>query len=153
ARLRELYRAAADGRDAPLDEVLVASGMSASCVTPAQRAPLRDLTRMWARPGIEPDFDFGDRAYLEELAHLQHRLAPGRTVAIPPVWVSYPRQVIGVTSLLYRPGARPPPPFVDQFRALLDGAAPAPRRAPVTMGETPKPPRRPKRAATKRARG
>jgi predicted unusual protein kinase regulating ubiquinone biosynthesis (AarF/ABC1/UbiB family) len=132
-RVRTMYRAAARGRAGLLDDALVGCGLLSPEATPAERAPLRELARQWARPGLEPDFDFGDRAYLDELTRLQHQLARGRVVRIPPDWVFYARQVVGVTYLLHRLGARHRSAFIEQFQEVL-AEPPAKPKKPAPRG-------------------
>lgn len=120
--LREIYRAAAEGTDRGLDDVLVECGMFPPDVDDRYREPMRKLARLWAKPCNTPDFDFGDRQYLDELTNLQHQLAREGAVKVPPEWLFYSRQVLGCSYLLYRLGGKHKSQFIANFEQIVSGA-------------------------------
>lgn len=120
--LREIYRAAAEGTDRAIDDVLVECGMFLPDLEDRFREPMRQLARLWAKPCNTPNFDFGDRQYLDELTNLQHQLAREGAVKVPPEWLFYSRQVLGCSYLLYRLGGKHKNQFIDNFKQIVSGA-------------------------------
>jgi predicted unusual protein kinase regulating ubiquinone biosynthesis (AarF/ABC1/UbiB family) len=136
-RMRGLVRAAAYAGDAELDDEIVAAGLVGPDAGREQRATLGRLMRLWGRSGSEPEFDFGDRSYLDELIDLQQATVRDPTLRMDPEWIFLGRAFVGQTHLLYKLGAR------GNFRELFEeslGPPPAaaaakprkPRRAPAT---------------------
>ena len=128
--VRAVYRAAADGRARTIDRALVQCGMFDRSLPVEHRRPMRSLVRLWAKPGMTPNFDFADRSYLDELTQLQHQLMREGAVRVPPEWLFYSRQVLGYSYLFHRLGGRHKSLFVDSFQRIVDGKAPTALRKP-----------------------
>lgn len=112
-RMRGLLGVAAAGTDAQLDDELVAAEILDPTARPEHRAVVRTLIRLWAAPGSSPDFDYGDRAYVDELVRMQQVVVRDGAMKLDPAWVFLGRGFVGLTHLLHKLAAR------ADFRALF----------------------------------
>jgi aarF domain-containing kinase len=119
-RMRSLVRAAAYATDRALEDELAAAGMLGPDAGPDHRANVRRMMRLWTRSGVAPEFDFGDRAYLDELVTLQQAAFRDPAVRLDPAWIFLGRTFVGQTYLLFKLGARGS--FRDLFEASLGPA-------------------------------
>lgn len=125
-KMRALVRASAYGRDAELDDEIFATGLLAEGASRDQRETVRRLMRLWSKSGVERDFDFGDRAYVDELIRLQQATFREPTLRMDREWVFLGRAYLGQTHLLHKLGAR------GDFRPLFEEAlGPPPSARPA----------------------